>query len=383
MLPLLLNAQNDSKYMVGAVPEVDGKVVFTRHLNVSGFNQEQIFNAVTDWMARTFTNSQAKIIISDPGNGTIVAQNFNEIIARIGIFPGKVKMSSIIKVVCNDGYCMMETSRIRYTNNPTSEKPTDIITAEEYITDRYAMNKTRTKVHKGIGDYRIGTIDIVDKNALDAQSAVYTYNNQEFANYNQTMANIPAPTSSAKATAPQPPTATNAGATNAGATNTAANTEAKTIANTASNTATNTEVNTATNTATNAEVNTVANTEATTQMKGGTASADMNIGEEISNGLKSGEYVTYLIAVESKKLPKPVAGKGVLDLNTNNPAISYALENDADNTKFILEMANNFTLAICKANDTTASNPVIQLDCRKSQQFDKIFIGIITGVHAK
>ena len=366
MLPLLLNAQSDSKYMEGAVPEVNGKVVFTRHLNVSGFNQEQIFNAVTDWMTRTFTNSQAKIIISDPGNGTIVAQNLNEIIARIGIFPGKVKMSSIIKVVCNDGYCMMETSRIRYTNNPTSEKPTDIITAEEYITDKYAMNKTRTKVHKGIGDYRIGTIDIVDKNALDAQSAVYTYNNQEFANYSQTMANIPAPTRSAKATAPQPSTATNAGATN-----TAANTEAKTIANTASNTATNTEVNT------------VANTEATTQMKGGTASADMNIGEEISNGLKSGEYVTYLIAVEGKKLPKPVAGKGVLDLNTNNPAISYALENDADNTKFILEMANNFTLAICSANDTTASNPVIQLDCKKSQQFDKIFIGIITGVNAK
>ena len=344
MLPLLLNAQNESKYMEGAVPEVNGKVVFTRHLNVSGFNQQQIFNAVTDWISRTFTSGDARILISDPENGTIVAQNQNEIIAHIGIFPGKVKMASIIKVICNDGNCVMETSRIRYTNNPASEKPTDIITAEEYITDKYAMNKARTKVHKGIGDYRIGTIDIIDKNALDAQSAVYTYNNAEFANYAQTMANIPAPTNSAVA---QP----------AKATNTAQDTTEQP----------------------SAEVN----REANTQIKESTTASDIKIADEVSEGLKNGEYIAYLIAVENRKLPNPVAGKGVLDLNAQNPAISFTLESDRDNILFILEMASNFTIAICEANDTSVQNPALILDCSKAQQFDKLFIGSIKGLGKK
>ena len=311
MLPLLLNAQNESKYMAGAVPEVDGKVVFTRYLNVSEFNQEQIFNAITDWATKTFTGNNARIIISDPDNGTSVAQNQNEIIARIGLFPAKVKMSSIIKIVCNNGSCVMETSRIRFTNNPSTEKPTDIITAEEYITDRYAMNKERTKVHKGIGDYRTGTIDIIDKNASEAQSAIYAYNDAAYANFSQTLANVPAPTSN--------------GATE--------------------------------------EVS--------------------NINKEISDKLKSGEYTAYITAVESKTLPKPVEGECAIDINAAKPAISFTLKSDTDNIKFILEMANNFTITICRADDRGLQNPVTILDCKKTQQFDKIFIGSITEVGVK
>lgn len=334
MLPLLLNAQNESKYMEGAVPEVEGKVVFTRHLNVSDFNKEQIYNAMTDWISRTFTGSTSKIIISDPDNGTILAQNQNEIVARIGLFPAKVKMASIIKVACGDGYCMMETSRIRYTNNPSSEKPSDIIVAEEYITDKYAMNKTRTKIHKGIGDYRKGTIDIVDQNALDAQSAIYTYNNAAIANHNQTIANIPIPTTQAAHSAE----AEQAYEPKAGA---------------------------------------------NSNLEGNTPSTDIKIVQDTADGLKNGEYRALLIEVEGRPLPKPFAGEGALDLNTTQPAISFMLENDTDNIKFIMEMANKYTIAVCKNDDTQAENPLAIIYCEKTQQFDKLFIGTITDIRAK
>ena len=57
-LPALLQAQNkedkedkdDSEYLVGAVPEVDGKVIFTKEFSIPGMSQDQIFERVNNWM---------------------------------------------------------------------------------------------------------------------------------------------------------------------------------------------------------------------------------------------------------------------------------------------------------------------------------------------
>ena len=131
LFPIFLNAQNESKYMEGAVPVVNGKVVFARYLNVADFSQQQIYNALIDWASRNFSQGNSRVILSDPETGTIVVQNQNEINVRIGIFPAKVKMSSVIKMNCSDGKFMIETSRIRYTNIPASKTPNEVIVAEE------------------------------------------------------------------------------------------------------------------------------------------------------------------------------------------------------------------------------------------------------------
>ena len=40
-MPALLHAQrDDSKYLAGAVPEVDGKVVFTKDFSIPGMSQD-------------------------------------------------------------------------------------------------------------------------------------------------------------------------------------------------------------------------------------------------------------------------------------------------------------------------------------------------------
>ena len=54
-LPAMLHAQNkqnkdDSEYLVGAVPEVDGKVIFTKEFSIPGMSQEEIFERVNNWM---------------------------------------------------------------------------------------------------------------------------------------------------------------------------------------------------------------------------------------------------------------------------------------------------------------------------------------------
>ena len=56
-LPVAVHAQkdkdkddDDSKYLAGAVPEVDGKVVFTKEFSIPGMSQEEIFNRMQKWM---------------------------------------------------------------------------------------------------------------------------------------------------------------------------------------------------------------------------------------------------------------------------------------------------------------------------------------------
>ncbi len=339
--------------MAGAVPVVDGKVVFTRYLNVADFNQEQIYNALYDWSERTFTGTSDRILLADPKAGTIVVQTQNEIVVKIGLFPGKVKMNSLVKIICTNGGCTMETSRVRYTGNPSSSKPTDVITAEEYITDKYALNKTKTKIYKGIGDYRIATIDIVDNNAAQAQAAVYTFNNKAVAAHTQNVTNVPAPTMA--------PAAQQAAAVPAAV----------------QQPATQKEVGQQVAVAQQTMTQPAADNQAMA-VKG-----KIEIAEDIAKRLESGELVAFITAVEGKPLKRAIAGKGALDLNAQSPAASFSLEEDVDNILFILEMANNYTIAICNAEDSSAQNPVTLIECKKTRQFGKLFIGEITGTKAR
>ena len=50
-MPALLHAQrDDSKYLAGAVPEVDGKVVFTKDFSIPGMSQDTIYSRLLRWM---------------------------------------------------------------------------------------------------------------------------------------------------------------------------------------------------------------------------------------------------------------------------------------------------------------------------------------------
>ena len=50
-MPALLHAQrDDSKYLAGAVPEADGKVVFTKDFSIPGMSQDTIYSRLLKWM---------------------------------------------------------------------------------------------------------------------------------------------------------------------------------------------------------------------------------------------------------------------------------------------------------------------------------------------
>ena len=55
---------DDSKYLAGAVPEVDGKVVFTKEFSIPGMSQEEIFKRIQAWMeARLKKNANTSRVV--------------------------------------------------------------------------------------------------------------------------------------------------------------------------------------------------------------------------------------------------------------------------------------------------------------------------------
>ncbi len=319
LFPALLHAQSE-KYMAGAVPEVDGKVVFIRELNVQDFSKEQIMKALTEWCNNTFIGQSDRVLYTDAENGAIAAQGEDEMLIKIGLFPSKVRVLYVLSIKCSDGKCTLSTSKIKYKNNPSSDNVDEVITAEEFITDKYALNKAKTKLFKGTGDYRSNTIDIVDKLAADAQSAVYAYY---------------APPAALVAQQPTPRAVTA--------------------------------------TATRQEA-----AQAQTQAAAATAGiSPVKIPEDLIKAVA--EKGLHIVAVNGRKLNNAIAGKSIINTSSDKASVMFTLDSNTDNILFILEMAENYTLELFDGNN----NAALTLNCKKSQQFDKTFIGEIVEVKIK
>ena len=59
-LPIAMKAdsakekKDDTRYLAGAVPEVEGKVVFSKEFQIPGMSQAQIYDTVMKWMPHCF-----------------------------------------------------------------------------------------------------------------------------------------------------------------------------------------------------------------------------------------------------------------------------------------------------------------------------------------
>ena len=352
LIPALLHAQSD-KYMAGAVPEVDGKVVFTRELNVSGFSGEQIYNALLDWSHKTFTENSSRILYTDAQRGVIAAQGEEVMIIKIGLFPGKVKAMYMLTINSSDGKCTLTTSRIRYKNNPSSKDGEEIIAAEEYITDKYALNKTKTKIFRGTGDYRSKTIDIVDRIAAEAQNAVYSYNNVAQQPVYAQAVQQPVP----QQTLQQPQqTQLQQQPQQTQPQQQPQQTQPQQQAQQAQP-----------QKAVAAKIDAPADF-STEGMK---SISPVEIPENIRNLVA--EKGLYITSVGGRKLNNAIAGKGALDISSGKASSMFSLSSNTDNILFLMEMTDSYTLVLLGENN----KPALEIKCKKGQQFDKTVVGEI------
>ncbi|NDV95517.1 DUF4468 domain-containing protein [Dysgonomonas sp. 521] len=162
---LVLNAQNDSKYLKGAVPEVNGKVVFSKAIPVKGqVTDDQLFSLMKKWAA----NNYGDIQIEDLNNRVLLANQETRNIAcsgekylefkRSALVLDRAKMSYQLILEMKNKTCEVTVRGIKY-NYSDSKKP---LPAEEMITDEYALNKKGDKLNRYYDKFREHTVDSIN-----------------------------------------------------------------------------------------------------------------------------------------------------------------------------------------------------------------------------
>lgn len=161
----------DKKYLAGAVPEVNGEVVFTLDKDVPGMSADSIYNKVYAVVSQIVEEGKSSDL--QPA-GRIAAVNRGEhsIAARLKewlVFSSN--FISLDRTVFNytlvahatDGHIHVTLDRISYAYE-MGRKDTEgmKVKAEEWITDKYALNKKGNKLSRISGKFRCKTIDRKD-----------------------------------------------------------------------------------------------------------------------------------------------------------------------------------------------------------------------------
>lgn len=175
-LPMAMKAESakdkkdDTRYMAGAVPVVDGKVVFSKEFQIPGMSQAQIYDTVVKWMDERLKenkNIDSRVVFTDKDKGTIAGIGEEWLVfSSSALSLDRTLMNYQVTVTCKPGSCLVELEKIRYTYRDTEKYK-----AEEWITDQYALNKAKTKLVRGLAKWRRKTVDFADDMFMDVAVA--------------------------------------------------------------------------------------------------------------------------------------------------------------------------------------------------------------------
>ena len=153
-LPIVLQAQkrDDSKYLAGAVPEEDGKVVFSKDFSIPGMSQDEIFERMQKWMELRLKKNQnetSRVVYTNKEKGQIVGMGEEWIVfTSTALSLDRTIIDYQLTTYCQPEKCEFRIEKIRYTYREGRDQ--EKYTAEEWITDKYALNKSQTKLVLGL-----------------------------------------------------------------------------------------------------------------------------------------------------------------------------------------------------------------------------------------
>jgi len=170
----------------GAVPEVNGKIVFTRQIEAPGKSKEELYRVLASFTALRFEANAtrgewrepnffrnieyAQVKEADKGAGRIVAQGAEEM-----IFSNKALAKDYTHVyyrftaACQDGKIDLTVDNIAYVY--VGSQDTERIPAEQWITDAEALNK-KGQLRRISGKFRVKTIDLANELADEIEQMV-------------------------------------------------------------------------------------------------------------------------------------------------------------------------------------------------------------------
>ena len=159
------NVNPDQKYLAGAVPVVDGRVVFHTVVDAPGKSAAQIYSIVKAYMAKMTKEKnqfeQSRMVMEDSVNRQLVATYQEWLVFKsTALNLDRTRLFFNLMVTCTDGKADITMNRIHYLYE--EERDPQAINAEDWITDKYGLNKKGTKLARVSGKFRRKTIDRKD-----------------------------------------------------------------------------------------------------------------------------------------------------------------------------------------------------------------------------
>ncbi len=159
-------ANPDQKYLAGAVPVVDGKVIFKTTIKAPGKTKQQIFDLLLQDMTKMTKESnqfeQSRIVTTDSVRFSQIIGNYQEwlVFKNKPLVLDRTRLFYHLIAEIQDGEATVSMTRIHYLYD--EERDPFTYQAEEWITDRYGLNKKQTKLARVSGKFRKKTIDRKD-----------------------------------------------------------------------------------------------------------------------------------------------------------------------------------------------------------------------------
>lgn len=168
MLPWVAMAQEkkDEKYLAGAVPVENGRVIFTKTIEAP-LSAETMYGIVKEWANENYQPVEGmpnhKLIVEDPEAHEVTAGGEEWLVfTNRALSLDRTRMYYKVNIICYQNKCIARLFDIRYWYEEEREGG-ERYKAEEWITDEWALNKKGTKLSRMSGKFRRKTVDRVEE----------------------------------------------------------------------------------------------------------------------------------------------------------------------------------------------------------------------------
>ncbi len=155
----------DQKYLAGAVPVVDGKVVFETTIDAPGKTAGQIYDIVKKYLTKMTKEEnqleQSRIILDDSIKHEVCGHYQEWLVFKsTALVLDRTRFFYNLLVTCDNGKANVKMMRLYYYYD--EERIPQTYKAEEWITDEYGLKKSKKKLSRVTGRFRKKTIDRKD-----------------------------------------------------------------------------------------------------------------------------------------------------------------------------------------------------------------------------
>ena len=155
-------ANKDLYLQKGVVPEVNGQVMWTETINIPGATANELYDKAFAYLtALTQGTNQldgSKVALVNKGEHSIVATVREKLVFSSSFLSlDYTQFNYVLQATCRDGQATLTMNRLTYRYDVQGN--VSDFTAEQWITDKYAVNKKHTRLLPVSGKFRRATID--------------------------------------------------------------------------------------------------------------------------------------------------------------------------------------------------------------------------------